>query len=63
LVGHIALAQFGLTMGDVLSQKANDLNWIDERFRKPFRRGSNPIADGPHRHDPSVYRQITASMT
>ena len=48
-IGHLTVAEYGLTMGEALDRRIQDVDWISKILRSLFKRGSAP------RSDPAAY--------
>ncbi|MEZ6098588.1 MAG: DinB family protein [Pirellulaceae bacterium] len=61
-VGHLAMAQYGLTILRIRGREREDSEWIAKDFIRKFQKGSQPIADAGEYPSPSEIRQVLATV-
>lgn len=57
-LGHLAMAEYALTMMRIRGKEPDDANLIDNDFLRAFKKGSRPIADATAYPDVAHIRQV-----
>lgn len=57
-VGHLAMAQYGLTMLRIRGKEPTDAEWITNDFIRKFQKGSQPAADASFYPPAAEIRQV-----
>jgi hypothetical protein len=61
-VGHLAMAQYGLTLLRTRDRQAEDEQFIAKDFIRCFKKGSQPVADATKYPSPAEIRTVLAGV-
>ena len=61
-VGHLAMAQYGLTMLRIRGKEPSDADFISNDFMRTFKKGSIPVADATVYPRPQEIRDCLAAV-